>query len=192
MKKKLTIYLAGNIQKGKEDDTKEVWSPAHKTKLQELLPHIELVFLDPQIRLDDLSNQTSVFGRDLFSVYSSDLVLVDARSKRGLGVGSEMMFAKTHKIAVISWLPENSHYKRASLEFLGQKVENWTHPFVESLSDYCTASLEEAARWIQEELITEKASIKGPAFLQEAMHHYHETSLPQDIPMQEALGLVQV
>ena len=98
MKRVISIYLAGTIKKGKEEDHEECWTVEHKKILQESCSQVELLFLDPATRSDDLSDQKSVFGRDLFQVFSSDLVLVDTRGRRGLGVGAEMCFAKMNKV----------------------------------------------------------------------------------------------
>ncbi|MCE5315744.1 MAG: hypothetical protein LLG04_00070 [Parachlamydia sp.] len=175
MKKTLPIYLAGNIRKGKEEDHLEVWTEEHQQLLQRLLPHVTLNFLDPACRTDDLSDQVSVFGRDLYQVSSSKLVLVDARSKRGLGVGAEMMFAKVHRIPVAVWLPEESHYKRNRIELLGKEVADWIHPFIFNLSDYVAPTLEDAARWIKENLLLGKVVVKGLECAQEAISHYCTT-----------------
>jgi len=88
MTKQLAIYLAGNIQKGHEDKSRLVWTQSDLDFLEQTVP-AKLTFLNPALRSDDLSDQRSVFGRDMLQVYSSDLVLVDARERRGLGVGED-------------------------------------------------------------------------------------------------------
>ncbi|MBS0629166.1 MAG: hypothetical protein JSS30_02945 [Verrucomicrobia bacterium] len=74
--------------------------------LRQLLPDFELSFLNPAFRTDDLSDECSVFGRDMVQVFA------DVRDRRGSGVGAEMMWAKLHEIRVISWSPRNSHYRK--------------------------------------------------------------------------------
>ena len=180
--KTIHIYLAGTIKKGKEEEHELTWTEQHKELLQNQLS-CSVVFLNPAYRSDDLSDQVSVFGRDLFQVFSSNLVLVDARERRGLGVGAEMMFAKMHRIPVVSWLPNDSHYNREEIHFLGQTVKSWIHPFVFNLSDYLAPSLEDAASWIEKELLPDNVHIKGPESLREAMSHYLETQLKQDVSM---------
>ncbi|MDB6081124.1 MAG: hypothetical protein JWO53_396, partial [Chlamydiia bacterium] len=101
MKQIISIYLAGTIKKGKDEEHELCWTTEHKELLQKCCPNTELLFLDPATRSDDLSDQQSVFGRDMFQVFSSHLVLVDTRGRRGLGVGAEMMFAKMHQIPVV-------------------------------------------------------------------------------------------
>lgn len=184
----LYIYLAGNIKKGKEEENDLAWSDADKQLLHDALPSKTLVFLNPASRSDDLSDQKSVFGRDMFQVFSSSLVLVDARGKRGLGVGSEMMFAKLNQIPVVTWVPNPSHYHRPSLECLGQHITNWVHPFVYSLSDYIAPSLEAAADWMESTLSSPAFVSKGPESVRDAINHYLTTQLKNDHGMQELVA----
>lgn len=180
MKECLYIYLAGNIKKGKEDENELTWTQEEMEMLQKLVSSTKLIFLNPASRSDDLSDQKSVFGRDLFQVFSSHLVFVDARGKRGLGVGAEMMFAKMNRIPVMAWMPEKSHYHRDYIYLLGQHVNSWIHPFVFNLSDYLAPDLQKAAHWINHFLIPGKATIKGPEAMNETMSHYLTSQLEQD------------
>lgn len=182
------IYLAGNIRKGKEDEKEAVWTEVEMDLLREHLAPVRALFLNPATRSDDLSDQVSVFGRDMFQVYSSHCVIVDARGKRGLGVGAEMMFAKMNRIPVISWLPPDTHYHRKHLHYMGQDVHQWVHPFVVSLSDYLAPSLEAAAKWIREKLHTKEEEVKGPEVIQGAMQHYLSTQLHRDHSMQSLVS----
>jgi len=187
MERHLYIYLAGTIKKAKEDKELE-WTIEDMSCLQQHFSPHAVTFLNPASRSDDLSDQKSVFGRDLFQVYSSDLVLVDARERRGLGVGSEMMFAKMNRIPVVAWLPEGTHYHRQKIDLLGQSVNSWIHPFVYNLSDYLAHSLEMAALWIQERLLKGNAEIKGPESLQESILYYLDTQLQRDDGMKEIVS----
>lgn len=180
------IYLAGNIRKGSADQTEQAWDQSEKQALKEALGSLNVIFLDPSSRSDDLSDQESVFGRDMLQVFSSDLILVDARGKRGLGVGAEMMFAKLQGIPVVSWVPRESHYHRSKLEgFLGQDVEDWVHPFIFNLSDYVAHSIEEAAAWICEEYnIERKDPYESEGEILDAMQYYYYNQFPRDREMQ--------
>ncbi len=113
--KKISIYLAGNIQKGHENESLIYWTENDLKKIREVLSFVKINFLNPAIRNDDLSDQKSTFGRDMLQVYSSDLVLVDARERRGLGVGAEMMWAKMNNIPVVTYAPLESHYNKAKV-----------------------------------------------------------------------------
>jgi nucleoside 2-deoxyribosyltransferase len=187
MKKTIAIYLAGTIKKGKEEEHELCWTDEHKELLQKYCQNTQLLFLDPATRSDDLSDQKSVFGRDMCQVFASDLVIVDTRGRRGLGVGAEMMFAKMNKIPVISWLPVDSYYHRKECDLLGQKVNSWIHPFIYNLSDYMAPTLEKVASWIEAELLTDRYVIKGSEAMQDAMNHYLATQLQNDTGMQKLL-----
>jgi len=180
---KLAIYLAGSIQKDHEkNDT--FWSSEHMDRLRSLLNPIELSFLNPAFRTDDLSDSYSIFGRDMLQVFSSDLIFVDARDRRGLGVGAEMMWAKLNSLPVLTWSPENTHYNKKKATLLGVAVEHYVHPFVASLSDKIVSTLEEAAEWLKGFPYKE---VKGREHIEKAMEYYKLTQLQHDTPMLELL-----
>jgi len=116
--------------------------------LKKTLSEYEVSFLNPAFRSDDLSDQRAVFGRDMTQFFCSDVVFVDARDRRGLGVGAEMMWAKFHKISIVTLAPIDSHYNKSKTTLLGVAVENWVHPFVESLSDAIVENLADGAAWL--------------------------------------------
>lgn len=186
MKKRIAIYLAGSIKKGHENLNESFWTEAHILFLKQALAPLEVVFLNPASRADDLSDSMSVFGRDMLQVASADIVFVDARDRRGLGVGAEMMWAKAHQIPVISWAPLGSHYHKSSTTVLGVTVDQFIHPFVASLSDQIVADLEEGAASIKH-LLAGSIPIKGFQEIAAAIQHYKRSQLASDIPMQEIL-----
>jgi hypothetical protein len=186
MKNKLAIYLAGSIKKGHEKNEDSYWTEADISLLQKHLDKYTVCFLNPALRFDDLSDQDSVFGRDMLQVYCSDVVLVDARHRRGLGVGAEMMWAKVHKLPVITLAPKNSHYHKTEATVLNVHIKEWVHPFVHALSDALVENLDEAAMWI-ERFHSGKIKVKGAEYIESAMHHYKGSQLPQDAPMKEIL-----
>jgi len=182
----LAIYLAGNIQKNHENDSKVFWTFEDQKTLMNCLSPCKLTFLNPATRTDDLSDQKSVFGRDMTQVFFADVILVDARERRGLGVGAEMMWAKMNRIPVLTLAPKDTHYQKKKMTLLGVDVEDWVHPFVESLSDAVIDDLHEAAIWI-EKFLKGKTKVKGPEYISQAMHHYQQSQLPSDIPMKELI-----
>jgi hypothetical protein len=121
MKKSLSLYLAGSIQKGHEVNG-SYWTENDMAALKGFLHPYEVSFLNPAFRSDDLSDQHSVFGRDMLQVFCADIVFVDARDRRGLGVGAEMMWAKFNKIPVLIWAPKDTHYHKTETTLLGQSV----------------------------------------------------------------------
>jgi hypothetical protein len=186
--KKIAIYLAGSIQKGHETNT-SFWLEKDLLPIQQHLPEFEISFLNPALRSDDLSDQQSVFGRDMVQVFCSNFVFVDARERRGLGVGAEMMWAKVNRIPVIAWAPQNTHYHQKDTSILGVPVADFIHPFVDSLSDKLVETVIEGAEWIRTITSNPSISIKGLESIESAMHYYKEKQFHLDGPMQEMMRL---
>ena len=188
MKTKIAIYLAGSIRKGHETADEFFWTEKDKELLARSLDRYEVSFLNPALRMDDLSDQYAVFGRDMLQVFSSNVVIVDARDRRGLGVGAEMMWAKINQIPLIAWAPKNSHYNKEQTTILGVPIANFIHPFVDSLSDAIVETLEEAALWIDGALANPETEIKGLPYIGSAIEYYKESQLERDHPMRELLS----
>jgi hypothetical protein len=186
-KPKVALYLAGSIKKGHEKDDESFWNEEHRHILKQALSPYDLSFLNPAHRLDDLTDQYSVFGRDMLQVFCSDLVLVDARDRRGLGVGAEMMWAKFNAIPVVTWAPKESHYHKSYTTVLDIPVKDFVHPFVASLSDAIVETLLDGANWIKNWKENPSLSIKGVEHVQSAMRYYKEQQLNQDLPMKDLL-----
>lgn len=187
MKQKIAIYLAGSIKKGHERSDESYWTDGDIALLREQLSDYEVSFQNPAFRTDDLTDSFSVFGRDMLQVFSSDFVFVDARDRRGLGVGAEMMWAKMNIIPVVAWAPRNSHYRKDQTTLLGVPVANFVHPFVESLSDKVVGDLVEGAEWIRSVVANPTMQIKGTEHMEAAMQHYKNSQLHNDFPMKELL-----
>ncbi len=183
----VAIYLAGSIKKAHEKSDDTYWTEVEMGELEEGLKPLHVTFLNPAFRTDDLSDQRAVFGRDMVQVFSSDVVFVDARDRRGLGVGAEMMWAKLNRIPVVTLAPRDSHYFKSRTTILGSTVENWVHPFVESLSDKIVETVTEGAEWIKE-MMASSLPIRGIEYIESAMQHYKENQLEKDLPMKELLS----
>lgn len=180
---KVSVYLAGKIKKKHENPNEAYWSDEDIAILKDN-DDFEIDILNPAKRSDDLSDQKSVFGRDMLQVFSSDIVLVDARDRRGLGVGAEMLWAKTNAIPVITLAPINTHYNLESTSLLGVAVKNWCHPFVENLSDVVVGTIEEIKDWIKK-IVNNEIEIKDKTSIFDAMRHYKKTNFEKDLPMQK-------
>jgi len=191
MDTKISIYLAGSIKKEHERTDESYWTEADMLFLRKKLPEYEISFLNPAFRSDDLSDQRSVFGRDMTQVFCSDFVFVDARDRRGLGVGAEMMWAKFHKIPIVTLAPIDSHYNKSKTTLLNVEVENWVHPFVESLSDAIIENLSEGADWVQKFVTTSHPKVKDVEWIRSAMKHYRDSQLPHDEPMKNLISANQ-
>jgi hypothetical protein len=188
MSKKIGIYLAGSIKKGHENPQESFWTEEDMACLQRSFLQHEVIFLNPAFRMDNLADQHSVFGRDMTQVFCSHVVFVDARDRRGLGVGAEMMWAKLNEIPVVTWSPKNSHYNKTKTTILGKEVDHFIHPFVHGLSDKIVETLEEGALWIEQILSDPSIEIKGIRHIHASMEYYQENQLPIDFPMREILS----
>ena len=186
MKHKVSIYFAGSVQKGHEKAQSE-WTNQDLQALQGLLPAYEIHLLNPSTRTDDLSDQKSVFGRDMTQIFICDLLFVDIRHRRGLGVGAEMMWAKFHQKPVLALAPLGIHYRPGKMQILDQMVENFVHPFVENLSDHLVKDLRQGAAWIEKWMKGEVKTVKNLDSIHEAMRYYQETQFSLDDPMQEVI-----
>ncbi len=183
MDNKIFIYLAGSIKKGHEQIDESFWTDQDMLIIKENLAEYEVCFLNPAFRSDNLSDQRSVFGRDMTQVFCSDIVFVDARDRRGLGVGAEMMWAKFHKIPIVTLAPKDSHYNKSKTTLLGIPVEDWIHPFIESLSDAIVENLVEGSSWIRKFANNHTSEAKDVEYIQSAMQYYRDTQLSHDEPM---------
>ncbi len=190
MKSRIAIYLAGTIKKGHENPNESFWTDDDMNFLKTALIDYEVALLNPAFRTDDLSDQHSVFGRDMLQVFSSHVTFVDARDRRGLGVGAEMMWAKLNNIPVITWAPKNSHYHKSQTTVLDVVVDDFIHPFVEGLSDQIVENLAAGAEWIKK-FVSNPSSmkIKGIGHINSAMQYYKEKQLHRDGPMQQLLTI---
>lgn len=185
MKTKIAMYLAGSIKKGHEKSDESYWTEEDMQVLRKALSLYEVSFLNPAFRTDDLSDQRSVFGRDMTQVFCSNVVFVDARDRRGLGVGAEMMWAKLNKIPVVTWAPKDTHYHKSQTTILNVPVKNFIHPFVLALSDHLAENLTEGAKWIQKMMKEPSIEIKGIESIRSAMQYYKDKQFEHDQPMKE-------
>jgi len=85
------------------------------------------------------------YGCDLHLVSVSDVVLVDLRQEKGIGVGAELMFAQQTDRPVVAWIPPNSYYRRDRVDgVFGEDLVNWVHPFAFGLCDVLADTLLDA------------------------------------------------
>jgi hypothetical protein len=182
----IAVYLSGSIKKGSADTRESFWTEVDMRDIESAFSPRRTVFLNPATRADDLSDFLSTFGRDLLQVFCSDAVLVDARDRRGIGVGAEMAFAKMHSIPVVAICPVGSHYNRGEFTFLGQRLEGWVHPFVFGLSDAIVETVADGARWLVDRFADGRRqpdTVIGPDRFMDAMQHYVSTQLTNDHEM---------
>lgn len=169
----LRIYLCGSVKKGVGDDRtqNEFWCPEHEEKIHSCVS-AKVTLLNPSKTNIQRSDYFLNFGCDMQLVASSDFLIADLRSGKGIGVGAELMFAHQSRIPVISWLPEKSHYRRDLSDVFGEDLENWIHPFAFSLSDHIEVSLEDICHKIN--LINQGAlsALSSQRSISQAKAHY--------------------
>lgn len=191
----IRIYLSGKIKKSHELDGGYYWGKGEIDQINESFFPLSIDYLDPSHRTDDLSDEISIFGRDLLQVYLSDVVFADVRELRGIGVGGEMIFAGWIGIPVVSIAEEDSFYRAKKVKILYQEVKDWTHPFVSGPSSYVASSISLAGNWAKAHLMTKEKQIDKltkiktlpPLFLK-PMQHYISEQLEYDRPMQKLIS----
>lgn len=138
----IRVFLSGSVRKGDDDRRPQsnYWSEDEENRLRELISNAELELLNPNKVAVDLSQSLDRFKIDIDMLRDSDLMVVDARTRKGIGVGAEMMMASYEKIPVLALCPEGSEYRK----------NGNTHAFVAGLcSGGVFGSLEELAKEIE-------------------------------------------
>lgn len=152
MKTSLRIYLSGSIRKGSTDPRSEdhFWSERDEQFIRDNAGVAAVELLNPAKTHIKRSDFGLNFGCDLYLVSISDVVLVDARREKGIGVGAEMMFAVDRGIPVIAWAPPDTHYRRSFVpDVFGEDLHDWTHPFIFGLSDRIADNLSEVMEHVR-------------------------------------------
>jgi hypothetical protein len=81
-------------------------------ELIDALTQLGVVVVDPADAFAALGGSDDRFTFCLRQIAESNAVVVDARSRLGLGVGAELMFAHQRGIRVFAVLPPRSYYRR--------------------------------------------------------------------------------
>lgn len=179
----LCIYLCGSVKKGDADarNPSHFWSPNDEAQIHQALSPIEVHLLNPSKSKIDRSDPRINFGCDLYLIASSSIVLVDARTQKGVGIGAEMMYCNLHGIPVITICPRNSYYRKDLVpNVFGTDLHDWTHPFIASLSDVIVESLGEATEVVKDLLKTGRARKRAekPSAAIEYFKKHYQPSAP--------------
>jgi hypothetical protein len=185
----LSVYCSGSIMKGTSDEKKLCWSDNERSEVSKGASPRKVVYLNPDDPITDATNTLGQFGRDMYQVMVATAVIVDARERRGLGIGVEMAAAATLGTPVIVVTPRNSKYRSDTLEYRGVVVHNYVHPHVSSLA---TAVVDDflAAGEVLVTLPSQKEyqdHDQIPDWLSRAIDEYVNNVLPADTPMVKAL-----
>lgn len=185
-----SIYCSGSIAKGASDIKKLCWTDVERGDVASGALPQSVVFLNPDDPITDVTNTLGQFGRDMFQVMSATAVVVDARERRGIGIGVEMAAAAAMGTPVIVVAPRNSQYRADTLEYRGVVIEDYVHPHVHTL----------AWRVVDDFVAAGKALIQLPAkvlrredvptWLEAAVNEYEKNVLPGDMPMVDALRVL--
>jgi len=183
---RISIYFAGTIAKDHEV-MDSMWTEEDFTQLQKDISPFLLNFMNPAHRTDDMNDPKSVFGRDMTQIFLSDIIFVDARHRRGLGVGAEMMWAKFLAKPLLILVPNESYYRKSNIDVLGTHVAEYVHPFVDTLCDQMVTTLKEGGEWIVKWAKKEVGMVKDLTTVYEAMQYYQKSQYEQDDPMKEMI-----
>jgi len=184
----ISVYCSGSIMKGVSDEKKLCWSDVERREVAKgAAPH-EVVFLNPDDPITDPSNTLGQFGRDMYQVMLATAVVVDARERRGIGIGVEMTAAALLGTPIIVVAPRNSKYRSDELEYRGVLVRDYVHPHVAALATAVVDDFLAAGRLLPE-VASEKTSQARhmPDWLDHAITEYRDNVLPGDPPMLAAV-----
>lgn len=177
--------------KGAGDEKKLCWTKAEKGQVQEAASPHDVLFLNPDDPITDPDNVLGQFGRDMYQIAVADAVIVDARERRGLGVGVEMAAAAAMGTTIIVVAPANSKYRADELHYRGAVVTNYIHPHVAALATHVVGDFT-AAGWALTATVGRKRTpYNCLPWLDEAIAEYCDNVLPHDAPMLAALEVIE-
>jgi hypothetical protein len=187
----IKIYCSGSIQKSTTGKNKQFfWSDTERKALADAVHPIEVRFLNPDDPTYDLLDATALAGRDMFQIKVSDFVVVDARERRGIGVGIEILTSRIIGIPLIVVAPQNTHYRMEKVCFRGSTMDNYIHPHLYMLADVIVDDFSAAGKWIQN-YRGYPTELKDIRIIQEAIEVYKQKMLPHDEPMQQILKVLE-
>lgn len=160
--KKLHIFLSGSVHKGSGDkrESSFFWSSQDEEVLIENITNAEVIILNPNTISTPKWKFKDRYTSDLEMVIQSDVMIVDARTKKGLGVGAEMMMAHYESIPVYSLATPGSHYRNEILNNDSERIE-WIHPFVFGLSHKIYDSISNIANDINVKISENEITLKN-------------------------------
>lgn len=177
----LSVYCSGSIMKGPDDQLKLYWSEREREQVRQGAPDREVIFLRPDDPIVDPGNTLGLFGRDMYQVKIADAVIVDARERRGLGVGVEIAAAAAFGTPTIFVVPSGSPYRRSRLDYLGAAVTDYVHPHVAALATVVVDNFVAAGAALLDH--PKRPPGDTPEWLRAAVDEYCVNVLPYDWPM---------
>lgn len=187
----ISVYCSGSIAKGVRDQKRLCWTDVERRQVAAGAAPCEVVFLNPDDPIPDAGNTLGQFGRDIYQVMVATAVIVDARVRRGIGIGVEMAAAVALGTPVIVVAPPNSQYRSDVLEYRGVRVDNYVHPHVAALATEVVDDFAAAGRALP--TLADRLTVPGPrpAWLAAALTEYETNVLSIDPPMLDALQRIE-
>ncbi|MBU0648054.1 hypothetical protein KJ855_02640 [Patescibacteria group bacterium] len=162
----MKIYLAGSVPKGdKEAKSFDDWRVRYRRAVGECL---DAEYIDPYERDLPEDDFLCIFGKDCQQVKSSDLILVCAENKPGVGTSQELVIAKMFGKPVITVLPKDSPCRRSNVVFRGKTIEDWIHSFIFAFSDVIIEDIAEIGKVLAG---LKDITPKDISIVEEAMEH---------------------
>jgi hypothetical protein len=180
----LLVYCSGSIQKGPRDYKKSYWSDTERDAVALGARPEDIIFLNPDDPTVDIHDYAALFGRDMFQVRTADAVIVDARERRGIGIGIEILASRIFQTLLIAVVPNETYYRMGKVTYRGSAVSDYVHPHLAVLADGIVESFESAGRWLVEH---RELKPKGSDAILEAITAYEQRMLKTDEPMQKIL-----
>jgi len=168
----MKIYLAGHVPKGdKEAQNFNEWRDRFKKVLKS---NFKAEFINPYNRKVDEEDSLFVFGFDCAHIKESDLIIINAEDRLGVGTSQEMVIAKYFKKPVITVLPKQTHHRRKDVVFNGKNIDDWIHPFVFAFSDFIIEDINKIAD-IKDKIFNSK--IKDISVIEQAIKYSKSKSI---------------
>lgn len=186
----LVVYCSGSIQKGVSDERKAYWTDREREAVARGAKPAVVEFLNPDDPAKDLSDTMALFGRDMYQVKAADAVIVDARERRGIGIGIEMVASRIFGTLLVVVAPNDTYYKMSKLAYRGSTVSNYVHPHVAILADAVVDTFEAAGTWLRDQT-EHSVRPRGVECLHDAINQYKERMLTHDEPMLKILRELQ-
>jgi hypothetical protein len=182
----VAVYCSGSVPKGHSQQRAFFWGPKEREDLARAASPAQIVFFDPTDPLSTFDNLVAVLGRDVFQIEHSDYVVIDARERRGIGIGVELALGVHYSRPVVVVAPPGSYYRSADLPLRGTVVNDYVHPHLAGLSHTVVDTFAAAGGWIRDH---QQARRDGPAhdLLSRASKAYVDHLLAGDAPTQAVL-----
>jgi hypothetical protein len=182
------VYCSGSIQKGPNDTRKLCWTDHERVAVALGAKPAVIQFLNPDDPAADMTDTAALFGRDMYQVKAADAIIVDARERRGIGIGIEMLASRVVGSFLVVVVPPNTYYRQKNVTYRGSTVEDYVHPHLAILADGIVETFEQAGAWLRDH----KANGTRPKSIDavyEAIRAYEKRMLPLDQPMLDVLKL---